>query len=78
MLHKIQVIFLCMLYEVIYKIIFPGSWVSDFAGKLHTPKINKENKKRANITGVHYFRALWYFARINRSVINFFLSFILS
>ena len=59
-------------------IIFTGSQVSYFAGNLHTQKLNKAQTKRANIMGVQYFREIWYFSRINRSRVNFVLSFILS
>ena len=44
-----------MVYEVHSTIIFPGSWVSDFAGNLHAWKLNKAQTKPANITGVQYF-----------------------
>ena len=59
-------------YEVHYTIILPGSRVLDFSGNLRAQKLNKEQTKRANITGVQYFRGLWYFSQINRSGINFF------
>ena len=59
-------------------IIFPGSRISDFAGNSRVQKLNKPQTKQANITVVQYFCRLWYFVHINRSGVNFFLSFILS
>ena len=44
-------------YEVHYKIIFPGSWVSDFTGNLRAQKINKTQTNWANVTCVQYFSA---------------------
>ena len=58
-------------YVVHPTIISLGSWVSDFAGNLWAQKFNKAETKRANKTGVQYFCGLWYFTRINRSVVNF-------
>ena len=45
------------IYEVRSTIISPGSWVSDFSGNSHAPKLNKAQTKRANITGEQHF--LW-------------------
>ena len=59
-------------------IIYPDSRVSDFSGNSRAQKLNKAQTKRANITGVQYFRGLCSFARINRSGVNFVLSFKLS
>ena len=65
-------------YEVHSMTILPGSRVSDFAGNSRAQKLDKSHKMQANITGVQYFRGLWYFACINRSGVNFVLYFILS
>ena len=53
-------------------IISPGSRVSYFAGNLHARKLNKAQTKESNITGLQYFRGLWFFTRMNRSGLNFF------
>ena len=53
-------------------LIFPGSWVSDFARNLCARKLNKEQTKRANITGVHYN---WWGS--TGSGTNFVLSFLI-
>ena len=75
---KVEISLKTLTYEVRSTIIFPCYRVSGFAGNSRTQKLNKAHTKQANITGVHYFRRLWSFARINKSGINFVLSFILS
>ena len=45
----------CYVYKVQSKIILPGSWVLYFSGNLCARKINKRQKKGANIAGVQYF-----------------------
>ena len=59
-------------------ITFPGSQILYSAGSVCARKLNKAQTKRANILGVQYFHELSCFAPINRNVINFVLSFILS
>ena len=44
-------------YEVHSMIISLGSRVYDFTGNLHTQKLNKEQTKLVNTTGIQYFRA---------------------
>ena len=59
-------------------IIFPGSRVSDFAVNSRARKLNKSQTKKPNIKGVQYLSRIYSFSRINRSGVNFVLSFILS
>ena len=42
-------------YEVHSTIISLGYQVSDFAGNSRAQKLNKEQKKRENIIGVHHY-----------------------
>ena len=53
-------------YKVNSTIISPGSWVSVLAGNSHARKLNKAQKNRANITGIHYFRGLWSYLRAHQ------------
>ena len=53
---------------------YPGSQVSYFSGNWHAWKTNKARTNKENITDVHYFCGVWYYARINQSGVNFDLS----
>ena len=53
-------------YKVRSTINLPGSRVSDFPGNLRARKINKAQTKRVNITGVQYFRGIWYCLRAHQ------------
>ena len=70
---KVQEVIDNMVYEVHSTIIFPGSWVFDFAGNSRARKL-KAKTKQANITGV----MLQYNLRGSKwSGVNFVLSFFL-
>ena len=61
-------------YEVHSTVIFVGSLVSDFVGNSRAQKINKAQRKRANITGVTLQYNLWV---STGGAVNFVLWFLL-
>ena len=80
-LHFIQHYMLAsifIIYDVHYTIIFLVYRVSDFSVNLWVQKLKKALTNQENITGLHYSSRIWSFTRINRSDVNFVLSFILS